>query len=519
MSYLKIEDVLDAFQNIQLSKLIFNLADMEDLKLINEINEYNKLVIKESYVKLGVSNLILNINVLLENDYVLNIPYVWNFDSYGEANDSKWRNVGNYCKKIGEKNFAIEVFPEWAIDSDVVGKKFSKENFNSKEFAKELANNSMIFKKIKFKTTHEGFDVYKDEKEKSLLNKNNIDNLKNLVDLTKDEDLIKWKSNINKVMSLVNDLDKFPNISPILRKISKHDLLVNQGSVSFFEQMISSFDKNIGPDTNNITKQNFWLNLCDSDFVGNKYFEENLGEKIDELINLSLEEGVSQEFLLSLRVSSIFRRTFKLCKENGIGFSNEDIDMKEIYSFIEEYDLIDIFEQKDKLFLKLIDVYEDKPFDKKIFEKLMFLGIRSYASEKDQGFIASILYSIFFSKEELDDSAKKSMSDISENLQTLYIKTKEINDPKPLIKYWLSVMYVLGAINKGVAFEDDDMISITSMLKIERETYQILNDLSESKEKFNLDIAIQEIRELKLLEQMDNISNEKEVLKREKKKL
>jgi uncharacterized protein YeeX (DUF496 family) len=77
MIFLKIEDVLEAFESIDLMNDIFDVESV-NREFLKSIENFNKTIRDNPYRMLGLQNLVDSINFFIEKNYCLNLPPKWN---------------------------------------------------------------------------------------------------------------------------------------------------------------------------------------------------------------------------------------------------------------------------------------------------------------------------------------------------------------------------------------------------------------------------------------------------------
>lgn len=501
MEFLKLEDVIDAFEKINLLDRVFHVEKIKKSFLV-DIENFNKTLRNNPYRMQGLQNFVDSINFFIEKDYCLNIPNKWNI----EDETGKWGSLRDYIRN--NTGLHIEIYPEYAIDDDVLGEKFNKSNFSSKDFARYIANQSIYPQNIGFETRHENYKVYDDKKEKFLI----IEDMKEKI-IKKNEIFknISWKDMLDR---LDKDISSIENDE--LKKIIKNhniipgkSLLCNYGN----NHLIKNLDIFYIKDDIEATRKKieyFWMGHENNPLLEEIFKDPRSKDVLLDLIKVTLDNGIPKEFMLASNNIEVFKEVFKKISEISLmNLAEEEYNRKldlKCLSFIKENNLSDVLDKKVNLFTKLVNIHNESPFDLELLEKLMNFGLTIQDSNNNSRLLIKLIKSLFFGEKIVDKN------DIEDFLIPTYESSLNIKNKNDIVPYWMALYYKgMKVIGEEKGLDNESMI-ISSYLKINIETYRLIETFENNKSGYefkhiNLNVINQEIREIYLMQKLEEKEN------------
>lgn len=497
MIFLKIEDVLEAFESIDLMNDIFDVESV-NREFLKSIENFNKTIRDNPYRMLGLQNLVDSINFFIEKNYCLNLPPKWNISD----EEGKWGSIKDYL--LNNNGIHIEIYPEHIIEENILGHKFYKSNFSSKDFAKCLANKCIYQQNVEFLTKHENLEIYNDKIEKFLIIKNKIDAIKKKNQIFKN---VSWGEMDEKML---HDILNTNNTELIIlftnNNIPKKSLLGNFGHNKMLKSMDVFYEKE-----NDLNKEkiiDFWNDYGEEILLEELIKDPDTKEMILGFVEKSFKAKLSNINMLQTKNIEICKEVFKqISINNDFDQLIEDMDSrdeKNILSFINKNNLIDVIDKKEELLKELMIIYEKEKFNIEMFEKLMTWGclVHNWSMEESND-VLKLIPSIFFNQEEV---AKE---EVVKFLQPAYELSLKIKNKQDIIPYWLAIYYEAVQVivqDKGL----NDKVIISSLLKIEQKTFDLIGSfnvkIDETIELSDIDMTTinQELREIALLETIEN---------------
>lgn len=521
MNYLQLEDVLSAFEHIELLPSLFPIEKIDAIKHLEDkevIENFNRTIRNNPYRLQGLINLVDNINFFLEKNYCLIIEQ--NEDLQSE--DGRWTSIRKYFEDISFREMEIGIIPKIKIneDTDIDGDIFHKDDFNSKKFAQAFATRCMFIQKVDFitkiRTQNKGINVYEDKNEKYLIVHQEAKNSVKFLQVCKNKTTAEIIKSTDDDLILFNQYKEKNKLFSMLGR-SKEILLNNFGNpaVLVAKRILdegAASEKSLQLLLSRLGSIHLTTELA-------KYPEgkDLIGKIIDRGIEELKNEEITEEGLLSLENTVIFKEIFNRLKETGFiknkleeKFSQRRINIdNEMLEFVKNNDLLEIIDKKEELFEKLIEIYKITPFNLDLVNKLLVFGNKMYYQNNREGIkkINMMLGCLFFNKKEPEDLS------LFEDLKTTYELSKKVKE-KDLIPYWLAIIIEAYAIELNNVIENDEVVMLSPSIQITKNTYRIIKESSDHENwKLNTFLMNNELREIGLVNQL----SEKSTIKNKKK--